>query len=95
MTDFEHYVEFKKSDTLNNFNVDIKKFVEQYEVWIDSVMGDKDKPDKNKSEKDKSHISESELYIKAINPLKWIKELLDNNKVFNDPDDPVGVKTRF
>jgi len=33
--------------------------------------------------------------MKAINPLVWIKELLNENKVFDDPEDPIGVKTRF
>lgn len=29
---------------------------------------------------------QSELYKEAINPLGWIKELLDGNKVFDDPE---------
>ena len=78
MTDFEHYVVFSPADTLNNFNLVINSFAQQYRVWIASVIGE-----------------QSELCMKVINPLVCIKELLNQNKVFDDPEDPIGVKTRF
>jgi hypothetical protein len=38
---------------------------------------------------------EAETYLKLVTPLQWIKDLLNENKVFDDLDEPIQVKSRF